>query len=296
MAYPKISRPDPLLSPPQLVNTQNFITTRPKRDGAGNGGPVAPVANPNLPAHGGGGGAKGGANNSGFGRFLELHRGSRGGMRSNPRGKPGLRYTSGPFKGMTEGEADVVAHQKYQKMGDKAKDQFRPMGEADFQRERERAIQAQKDQFEIAREQQRTIRREIAEEAEARNQPPARNPNAGKFDPNAPAGGADMVKDKKPVDKPRPPVGRIGDGQGNYEDAAEVNSQLRERNKAIEQGKPIPQMGGVANSLTRPADSKIPVASPQKGLTPATGLGKKSDKPVQAAQTSADRKKRRQGA
>ena len=93
-----------------------------------------------------------GAGNSGFQRFLDLHRGSRGGRIQSSKTKGAFRYTSGKYKGMTKGEVDIMAHRQFQKMSDKQRDQFRPMNEGDFAKARERKHQMARDQHELALE------------------------------------------------------------------------------------------------------------------------------------------------
>ncbi len=108
-----------------------------------------------------------GAGNSGFQRFLDLHRGSRGGRIQSSKTKGAFRYTSGKYKGMTKGEVDIMAHRQFQKMSDKQRDQFRPMNEGDFAKARERKHQMARDQHELALEfkkKNQALAGEIADE------------------------------------------------------------------------------------------------------------------------------------
>ena len=118
-------------------------------EGATGASPNAPVANP----------AK--AGNSGFERFLALHRGSRGGrVLTGKDKKHGAVYTEGKYKGMTEGEADIAAHKSFQKMGEGSRDNFRQVNEGDIAAARGRNIQAQRDEAALARENAGDTRRE----------------------------------------------------------------------------------------------------------------------------------------
>ncbi len=93
-----------------------------------------------------------GPGNTGFERFLALHRGSRGGRIQSSKTKGAFRYTSGKYKGMTKGEVDLMAHKKFQSLSEKQRDQFRPMNEGDFAKARERNMQAMRDEAKLAKE------------------------------------------------------------------------------------------------------------------------------------------------
>lgn len=92
-----------------------------------------------------------GAGNTGFERFLALHRGNRGGRTMSSKTKGAYRYTGGKHKGMTQGEVDIQAHRQFQKMSDKQRDQFRPMNEGDFAKKRERNVQLLTDEAKLAK-------------------------------------------------------------------------------------------------------------------------------------------------
>ena len=131
------------------------------------------------------------AGNAGFERFLALHRGSRGGSKMSGRDKKsGFIYTEGPFKGMTEGQADIRANQKFQKMNEAQRDDYRPMNEGDYAKSRERKTQAERDDYAMARENAFQTRADI--EASKPKVPDTTtkkpfDPNAPKEDPNASA-------------------------------------------------------------------------------------------------------------
>ena len=91
--------------------------------------------------------------NSGFNRFLALHRGARGGRKlSGMDRKTGAVYAKGPYKGQTEGEGDVQAFKTFQGMSDADRDKYRAENKASMEEARARAIQAQRDQYALARE------------------------------------------------------------------------------------------------------------------------------------------------
>jgi len=108
-------------------------------DPTGKAASVAPVENA-------------GAGNTGFERFLALHRGNRGGRTMSSKTKGAYRYTGGKHKGMTQGEVDIQAHRQFQKMSDKQRDQFRPMNEGDYAKKRERNIQSLTDEAKLAKD------------------------------------------------------------------------------------------------------------------------------------------------
>ena len=93
-----------------------------------------------------------GAGNTGFERFLALHRGNRGGRTMSSKTKGAFRYTGGKYRGMTKGEVDIEAHRQFQKMSDKQRDQFRPRNEGDFAKARERNIQSLTDEAKLAKD------------------------------------------------------------------------------------------------------------------------------------------------
>ena len=130
-----------------------------------------------------------GPGNTGFERFLDLHRGSRGGRIQSSKTKGAFRYTSGKYKGMTKGEVDIMAHRQFQKMSDKQRDQFRPMNEGDFAKARERKHQMARDQHELALEfkkKNQALAGEIADENDPDNAEGAEepwNPSGEESDP-----------------------------------------------------------------------------------------------------------------
>lgn len=114
--------------------------------------PGATEANPTGKAAGVSPVANAGAGNTGFERFLSLHRGNRGGRTMSSKTKGAFRYTGGKAKGMTQGEVDIQAHRQYQKMSDKQRDQFRSMNEGDYAKSRERRMQSMRDEFKLAKD------------------------------------------------------------------------------------------------------------------------------------------------
>jgi hypothetical protein len=147
--------------------------------------------------------------NTGYGRFLAKHRGARGGREiSGFSKKSGAVYTEGRFKGLTEGQADVKADANWGRMSEEQRDAQRTVTAGDYEAKRKRALQAERDKFEIAREQEALIRGDIAKEKADKIE---KDKNANKYippgsetdeDPNADA----VIPDAFPVPPVPPPA------------------------------------------------------------------------------------------
>jgi hypothetical protein len=147
--------------------------------------PTLPVTNPPA-SNSDRGAAADKASNSGFERYMEIQRGSRGGLTSDRKGI--LKYTDGPYKGMTRGQADAQDAQKFSKMGASERDQYRAVNNADLERaaqtERQRVIE----QNQVANDFERQRRQQMEEERRKREG------NAPDYTP-PPAGGKQPMKE-----------------------------------------------------------------------------------------------------
>jgi hypothetical protein len=185
--------------------------------------------------------------NTGYGRFLAKHRGARGGREiSGFSKKSGAVYTEGRFKGLTEGQADVKADANWGRMSEEQRDAQRTVTAGDYEAKRKRALQAEKDKFEIAREQEALIRGDIAKEKEDKIE---KDKNANKYIPP----GSETDED--------PNAGAVvTDAEGNP-------SPIKNSNDAGVTG--VTGVTGKAAVATTPPVKKPPVTNANK--TPAVG-------------------------
>ena len=107
----------------------------------------------------------GGQSNSGYSRFLEVHRASRGPFKDGRNGED--IYVGGKFKGMTPEQADVAAHGTYQKMDNKARQNYLPINDADRAARAKRAMEAQRDQMDLEREHAQNLREDRRKDKDA---------------------------------------------------------------------------------------------------------------------------------
>lgn len=96
----------------------------------------------------------GSGSNDGYERFMTLHRGARGTLKSDRKGE--MRYISGPYKGMTEGQGDVIGNNTFSRMSDQERDRYRPVNAAD----RAAAAAAEEQSFQKALEREKIAMRE----------------------------------------------------------------------------------------------------------------------------------------
>jgi len=96
----------------------------------------------------------GSGSNDGYERFMTLHRGARGTLKSDRKGE--MRYISGPYKGMTEGQGDIIGNNTFSRMSDQERDRYRPVNSAD----RAAAAAAEEQSFQKALEREKIAMRE----------------------------------------------------------------------------------------------------------------------------------------
>ena len=145
---------------------------------------------------------------------MEFERSGRGGRRlSGKDKKSGAVYTEGPFKGMTQGQADnrqrPLLRKKWNSMTSEQQDQYRDVTAADMEADRQASIQSDRDAAMVAREadtQKRQDEERFRMEADKRNREEAKKNAATEYVPKTGQGSGNVVENKKaPVTNPSSP-------------------------------------------------------------------------------------------
>jgi hypothetical protein len=143
-------------------------------------------------------------------------------------------------------------------MGDDSRDNYRQMNKGDYEAQRQREIQAQRDQFALAREFQRTIREDEynwSKEVERRNKEgDGSTPSVPDFDSGAPSGGKGPVANPGQIAREDVEMGQSKEGTISGQPASEYNSATPEERAIYDAeatGQPVTNEMGEAANLSR---------------------------------------------